>query len=160
MMVIPCSLRRRSISQNSLRIYTGSRLIQKKDIRFMDKRTAQGKLLLHAAGQCSGTTLAERFYLPVDVTHQIIILFDGSMKNRSEETQVLLYRQVLIERKASGHIPYPLADSLIILHHIQPAYRSLAFIGKQQGSKNTEQRRFPRTVRADDSEKFTRTDGQ
>ena len=126
----------------------------------MDKRTAQGKLLLHAAGQCSGTTLAERLYLLVDVTHQIIILFDGSMKNRSEETQVLFYRQVLIEREASGHIPYPLADSLIILHRIQPAYRSLAFIGKQQGGKNTEQRRFPRTVRTDDSEEFTRTDGQ
>ena len=46
-----------------------SGFVQKEDIRFMDKRTAQGKLLLHAAGQCSGTTLAERFYLPVDVTH-------------------------------------------------------------------------------------------
>lgn len=76
------------------------------------------------------------------------------MKNRSEETQVLLYRQILIEREASGHIPYPLADSLIIFHRIQPAYRSLAFIGKQQGGKNTEQRRFPRTVRADDTKKF------
>ncbi len=46
----------------------------------MDKGTAKGEFLLHAAGQRSGAALAERFYLPVNVAHQIIILLDGSMK--------------------------------------------------------------------------------
>ena len=142
------------------RVYTRSRLIQKKNIRLMDKRATKGKLLLHTTGQGSGTTCTKRFYLSVDITHQIIILLNGSMKNRSEKTQVFFYRQVLIERETSGHIPYPLADSLIIFHRVQSTYRSLTLIGKQQSGKNTEQRRFPRTVRPDDSEKFTRTDGE
>ena len=142
------------------RVDTSGRLIQKQDIRFMNKCTAKGKFLLHSTGQGPGTTFTKRLYLPVDVTHQIIILLNGSMKNRSEETQVFFYRQVLIERKASGHIPYPLADILIVFHRIQSTYRSLTFIGKQQSGEDTEQRRFPRTVRPDDSEKFTRTDGE
>ena len=121
----------------------------------MDKRTAQGKLLLHAAGQCSGTTLAERFYLPVNVAHQIIILLDGGVEDGGEEIEILLHRQVRIEGEASGHIPHPPADGFVVLHHIQTADRSRASVGKQQSGEDAEKRCLARTVRPDDAEKLT-----
>ena len=74
----------------------------------MDKRTAQGKLLLHAAGQCSGTTLAERLYLLVDVTHQIIILFDGWYIKRKTVAKKLRFSsavRVLMREKRPGIYP-------------------------------------------------------
>ena len=142
------------------RVYTGSRFIQKKNIRFMDKRATKSKFLLHTTGQSPRTTIAKRFYLPVDVAYQIIIFLNGGMENRSKEIQVFFYRQILIEREPSGHISYPLTNSFIVLRRIQSANRSCAFIGKQQSGENTEQGCLPRTVRTDDAEKFTPLDRQ
>ena len=158
MMVIPCSFSRQSIPQNSLRdtgSTPGSGFVQEEDIRFMDKSTAKGEFLLHAAGQRSGAALAERFYLPVNVAHQIIILLDGGVENGGEEIEILLYRQVRIEGEASGHTPHPPADGFVVLHHIQAADRSRASVGKQQGGEDAEKRCLARTVRPDDAEKLT-----
>ena len=126
----------------------------------MDKRATKSKFLLHTTGQSPRTTIAKRFYLPVDVAYQIIIFLNGGMENRSKEIQVFFYRQILIEREPSGHISYPLANSFIVLRRIQSANRSCAFIGKQQSGENTEQGCLPRTVRTDDAEKLTRLDRQ
>ena len=133
----------------------GSGFVQEEDIRFMDKGTAEGEFLLHAAGQRSGAALAERFYLPVNVAHQIIILLDGGVEDGGEEIEILLYRQVRIEGEASGHIPHPPADGFVVLHHIQAADRSRASVGKQQGGEDAEKRCLARTVRPDDAEKLT-----
>ena len=43
------------------RVDTRRRLIEKEDVRLVDKRTTKGKFLLHASGQCSGTAFLERF---------------------------------------------------------------------------------------------------
>ena len=132
-----------------------SGFVQKEDIRFMDKGTAKGEFLLHAAGQRSGAALAERFYLPVNVAHQIIILLDGGVEDGGEEIEILLHRQVRIEGEASGHIPHPPADGFVVLHHIQTADRSRASVGKQQSGEDAEKRCLARTVRPDDAEKLT-----
>ena len=76
------------------------------------KGATQSQLLLHTTGQLPRPPMLERLYLTIDIPYQIVVLLDRRIEDRSEEVQVLLYRQVLVEREAAGHISYPPTDLL------------------------------------------------
>ena len=95
--------------------------------------------------------MLERLYLTIDIPYQIVVLLDRRIEDRSEEVQVLLYCQVLVEREAAGHISYPPTDLLQVFHHVQAADRGGTAIGQQQRGQDTEQGGLSRPIRTDHS---------
>ncbi len=126
----------------------------------MDQGATQSQLLLHATGQLPRPPPLERLYLPIDIPYQIVVLLDRRIEDRSEEVQVLLHRQVLVEREAAGHIPYPPTDLLPVPHHVQAADGGGTAIGQQQRGQDTEQGGLPRPVRTDQPEQLAGGDLQ
>ena len=133
------------------RIDPRRRLVEKKDRRLMYKRATQCQFLLHSSGEFPGFPVFKRFYLPVYIGYQVIIFFDGRMKNRSEKSEIFFHRQILIQGKTPGHISYAIAYLPIVFHDIEPCYGRCSRIGQNKRCQNSEKRRFPRAIRSYDS---------
>ena len=126
----------------------------------MDQGATQSQLLLHTTGQLPRPPMLERLYLTIDIPYQIVVLLDRRIEDRSEEVQVLLYCQVLVEREAAGHISYPPTDLLQVFHHVQAADRGGTAIGQQQRGQDTKQGGLSRPIRTDQPEQLTGADLQ
>ena len=124
----------------------------------MDQRAAECELLFHTAGKLSRTACAERFDLAIDRRDQIVVLRDLHPEQRRKESEVLPHRQVGIERKPSGHVAYPLADALVVVHDIQPVDRGCAAVGCDERRKQPEKRRLAGSVGTDQAEQLAPPD--
>lgn len=122
----------------------------------MYQGTAEGELLFHATRQLGGLAGTERCELAVNVGHEMVVGLDRGIEHRGKEAQILLDRQVAVQREPSGHIAHPAANGPILLHYIEATHRSTAGIGCQQRCQNTEKGGLPGTVGTDDSEYFAR----
>ena len=60
----------------------------------MNQGTREGKFLLHTTREFARTARAEWFYLLVDRLYKVIRLLNRNTKQRSEELQILLNRQI------------------------------------------------------------------
>ncbi len=63
----------------------------------MNQCTTQCQLLFHSAGKCARTSFFKGFYLLINIFNQVVVLFNGRIEERSEERQVFLYAQILVE---------------------------------------------------------------
>ena len=133
------------------RVDSGGRFIKKKNLRRMNKRTTECQFLLHTSRQLSGFPGFKRFYLLVDIFNQMIILLNRGVENGSEESQVLLYRQIGIKRETPRHIANLFTDLLVILHHIQSIYGCRAFVCQQQCGQYAEKCSLSGTIRTYDT---------
>ena len=95
----------------------------------MNQGTRQGKFLLHTSREFACSARAEWFYLLVDGLYKVIRLLNRNTKQRSEELQILLNRQIGIERETAGHIAHALSDGKVIFLYIATIDRGTALIG-------------------------------
>ena len=94
----------------------------------MNQGTRQGKFLLHTTREFACTACAEWFYLLVDRLYKVIRLLDSNTKQSSKELQILLNRQIGIEREATRHIAHALSDGKVISLYITSIDRGTALI--------------------------------
>ena len=117
----------------------------------MYQRAAQRQLLLHPARQFARLPVLERLNLFVNVRDQVVIFLDSGIEHRGEEPQILLHRQILIERELSRHISNDIAYLPVVLHHVVSHHSRVSLVGEHQGGENTEKRRLPGSVRPDNA---------
>ena len=118
----------------------------------MHQRTRERQLLLHTSRQRPSLTVLKTFYLRIDSLNGVITLIHRRSKECGKKLQILLYRQILIQRESSRHISYALTDVCHLLHHIETVHRCRTFISQQQRTKNAIHRRLTRSVWPDESE--------
>ena len=99
-------------------VHTRCRLVQKQNRRTVNQCARQREFLFHTARQFSRTARFERLYLPINRSHKVVRLLDPRTEQSRKEIQILLDRQIGIEREPPGHIAHPLADSAIVAHDI------------------------------------------
>src|ERR1019366_1453151 len=68
------------------------------------------------------------------------------------KAQVLMRRQLVVERELLGHIADEGLDALQVTRHIQPGDARLAVARLEQAAQETNHRRFARAVRAEEAE--------
>ena len=94
----------------------------------MNQGTTKRQFLFHPTGKFTCPAVFKWFNLRIDIFDQVVILFNGGIKNGGKKVEVLFYRQILVQRKTPGHIPHPFTDLLIIFHHIKAIHRSCSFL--------------------------------
>ena len=83
----------------------------------------------------------------VDGLDAVITLLDGGAEERGKEAQILLDREVLIERELAWHVSYALPHLSHLFHHIKSIYLDHAAIGQQQRAKDAVERCLARSIR-------------
>ena len=76
----------------------------------MDQRAAQGQFLFHAPREFAGAPGAKRPDLFIDIADERIVLFNGRSKQRREKIEIFFDREILVQRKTTGHIANTAAD--------------------------------------------------
>ena len=117
------------------RVHARGGFVQKQHLGLVDEGAAQGQLLLHAAREGTGTACAERFYLAVDVAHQVVVLADGGAEDSGEELEIFLHRQILVEREASGHIAHTATYLLVLPLHVETGHHGPSAVRPEQGGQ-------------------------
>ena len=121
----------------------------------MNQGTTQSQFLLHASGKGSGLSGFKRLNLLVDILNEMIVFLNGCLKNRCKKGKVFLDRQILIQRKLAGHIPYPLTNLLEIFDRIESVDLRRAASGQKQGSQYAKQRALAGSVGTDDAKELS-----
>ena len=135
-------------------IDSGCGFVEQEQTRTMNQGTAKRQFLLHSSRQLPGPTAPKRLQLYVKVVNQVFVFRKRHAKQRGKEIQVLLHRQIRIERKTPRHIAYMAPHIAPVTHHVMPlqAYRSL--VGQEQRSQEPEQCRFSGSVGTNQPEYF------
>lgn len=141
-------------------VNAGGRLVEEQHPRGMYQGARQGQFLLHAARELACPSGLERLNLAVDVGHEVVVLFDGGVEDCGEKPQVLLDREVLVEREAARHIAYEAAYLLVIAHNIEAIDSGFSAVGSQQGGQYAEERGLACAVGADDAVDVALADGE
>ena len=84
----------------------------------MDKCTRKSQFLFHTTRQRTRLTIFERLYLRVNGFDSIVSGSDGGPKKIGKKLEILLYCQILIQRKLARHVTHTLANILILAHHV------------------------------------------
>ena len=124
----------------------------------VDQRAAQRQLLFHAAREFPGAARAEGFDLSVDRGDQVAVGRGIDAEQRGEEVEVLLDREVGVEREPPGHVTHPPADFAVLPHDVAAIDRRRASVGVYQRREQAEQRGFARAVGTDQSEQLAPRD--
>ena len=106
----------------------------------MNQSTAQSQFLLHTTRQFPRTPFSKWFYLSVNRSDQIIIIFHAYPEQGCEKFKIFLDRQIGIKRKTPRHISHPFADFFILPDNIESIYRRHSIVGIQQRRKQAEKR--------------------
>ena len=146
----------------SNRIDARGRLIEKYDGGLVQDGASQGQPLLPSAGQQARhrrPPLAQ----PCHGQHVLLALGTPLLCNSvdpAEEINVLLHRQIVIERELLGHIADMFSDVLRFGRHIEPAYASPAIARGEQPAENANGGRLAGSVGAEEAENLAPTDGE
>lgn len=136
------------------------RLVEQQHRGAVDQGTREGQFLLHAARELAGTPLAEGFDLAVDRGDQIVVFGHRRAEQRGEEGQILLDRQVGVEREAPGHVAHAAADGPVVAHDIQAVDLGTPGVRLKQRGQQPEEGRLAGAVGPDESEQFAAADGE
>ena len=98
----------------------------------MDKRTRKSQFLFHTTRQRTRLAVFERLYLRVNGFDSIVSGSDGGAKKISKKLEILLYCQILIQRKLARHVAHTLANFFILAHHVIAFDTYSAGIGQQK----------------------------
>src|SRR5262245_51613985 len=131
------------------RINAGRRLVEKQYWRLVQDGAPQGQALLPSTREQT----CRRISLLFKAGHLQNLLFPFSSQmfrnavNAGVEIEVLLHRQIVIERKFLRHVTDALLDRLWICIHAETANERLACRRPEKSAKNPDRRGLPRPVR-------------
>ena len=126
----------------------------------MHQRTREGQFLLHSPRKGSGLALFKPLYLLINGLDAVVALLDSGAEKGGKELQVLSHREILIERKATGHIAHAAADVFHLPHRVETIHRSRSLVGQHQRAEDTEQGGLARTVGTNQPEHLSFADGE
>ena len=84
----------------------------------------------------------------------------GEMVEPRDEEEVLLDRQVLVERELLRHVADFALDARAVAPHVEAEHRPLAGVGRQQAADQADRRRLAGAVGAEEADDLARRDPQ
>ena len=125
--------------------------IEKQHGGLVHERTGHGKSLPPAAGKQPGALVDVRFQMG-DRDHFVATLSQLATAQAIEfpgKDQILVSRQLIIERKLLRHVTDHVLDRFRVAHDIMAADACGAVAGFENSAKHPNDGRFPRAVRAE-----------
>src|SRR5688500_10085100 len=124
-------------------VYASRRLIQKKNVRPVDKGAGKRELLLHPAGKRVGPPVRERLDLPVNRGNQRVSLLDSRPEHRGKKREILGDREITVQREASWHVSHAAANLPQVPDYIEAEYAGSPTVGCEESCEDAKQRRLP-----------------
>ena len=135
------------------RIDRAGRFVQQKQFRFVQHRTGQGEALLLAARHRAGQLLAAVAEM-VTLDHLVHALH-GELARQivhgGEKLQVLLHRQVFVQRELLRHVADALLQRLGLFGNAQAQHFHFARARRQQAAEHAQRGGFARTIGAEEA---------
>ena len=142
------------------RVNTCRGLVKEKHTGTVNQGARKGEFLLHATREGTRLAVLETLNLAIDGLDAVIALLDRGAEQRSEELEVLLNCQVLIEGELARHIPYPAANLPHLFHDVKSIDCCRTCLRQQQGAQDAVHRRLAGTIGPDEAKHLTFAHGE
>ena len=143
-----------------LRVDAGGRLVEQQQLRPVHDAGGERQSLLPPARQSAGDLMAARPQAELVERRRDDAAAIGEVVEPRYEGEVLLDRQVLIEREPLGHVADLALDAGAVAADVEAEHRALAGVGGQQAADHADGGRLARAVGAEKADDLTLGDPQ